>query len=133
MKAGDTVEVDGKRIGTIRAKGDKILFGGLSTKDMKKKLDIKEREPLADYLPTVTIGAKIFANGMTMHNAERQDLRGEHLLTQEHVQSNAAVRSTLQKRGIKPEELPKEESIKKIKRKYKGLNSPQQREEITSS
>ena len=121
-----------KGIGIIKSKGDKILFGGHSTKDMKKKLKIKEREPLADYLPTVTIGAKIFANGMTMYNAEEKDLRGECLLTEEHVLSNTAVRTTLIERGIKPEELPKEENIKKIKKTHKK-SIQQQTKEISSS
>lgn len=126
-------EVDGRGIGTIRAKGDKILFGGYSTKDMKKRLGIKEREPLADYLPTVTIGAKIFANGMTIHNAEQKNLKGEYLLTEEHVLSNSAVRTTLQNRGISPENLPKHDNIKKIRKKYQNLIQQQIKKEITSS
>lgn len=124
-------DVDGKGIGTIRAKGDKILFGGLSTKNMKKKLQINEREPLADYLPTVTIGAKIFANGMTMFNADENDLKGEYSLTKEHVLSNTAVRTTLIKRGIKPEQLPKQENIKKIKKKHQRLVQQEHNKEIS--
>lgn len=123
--------VDGRGIGVVRAKGDKTLFGGFTTKDMKLKLQINEKEPLADYLPTVTIGAKIFATGMTMHNAEEKDLQGKHTLTQEHVDSNRVVRTALIKRGIKPEELPKGENVKKLKRKHEDLIPHQEKKEIS--
>ena len=135
-KFNDTLyqrEVNGKGIGIIRAKGDKILFGNFTTSDMKRKLEIKNSEPLADYLPTVTIGAKIFAHGMTVHNAETKNLMGELDITQEHVLSNQAVRTTLLGRGIKPELLPKEESVKKVKRKYKNILNQRKVNELISS
>ena len=125
--------VDGKGIAVIRAKGDKTLFGGLTTKDMKKKLEIKDNEPLADYLPTVTMGAKIISAGMTMHNAETNNLIGVNPLTQEHVLSNSAVRTALINRGIRLEQLPKQENIKKIKKKHQKLVQQEHGKEISFS
>lgn len=52
----------------IRSKGDRALFGGLSTQQMKDRLGIPDSRPLADFLPTVTIKAKDFANELTVHN-----------------------------------------------------------------
>lgn len=51
--------VDDAGFGRIRSKGDTALFGGKSTQDMKKKLGVNDNRPLADFLPTLTIAAKI--------------------------------------------------------------------------
>ena len=60
--------VDNTGFALIRSKGDQALFGGFSTNDMKKKLGIPSTKPLADFLPTLTIKAKDFANELTSHN-----------------------------------------------------------------
>ena len=93
------------------------LFGGQTTEDMKKRLGVKSNRPLADFLPTLTIAAKNLATEMTNYNVESKDLHGEHPITSEHIQNNQSVRAMLGQRGIKPEELPPSEDIKKIERK----------------
>ena len=60
--------VNEKGFALIRSKGDKALFGGFSTNDMKRKLAIPDNRPLADFLPTLTIKAKDFATELTSHN-----------------------------------------------------------------
>ena len=108
--------VDDKGFGRIRSKGDYALFGGLSTDQMKQRLGIKSGA-LADYLPTLTIAAKNLATEMTNYNVEQKDLYGETSITAEHVQNNRSVRGMLGQRGIKPEELPPAEDIKKVERR----------------
>ena len=108
--------VDDKGFGRIRSKGDCALFGGLTTEQMKKRLGIKSGA-LADYLPTLTIAAKNLATEMTNYNVEQKDLYGEADITAEHVQNNRSVRGMLNQRGIKPENLPPAEDIKKVERK----------------
>ena len=108
--------VDDKGFGRIRSKGDSALFGGLSTEQMKKRLGIKSGA-LADYLPTLTIAAKNLATEMTNYNVEQKDLYGETSITAEHIQNNRSVRGMLGQRGIKPENLPPAEDIKKVERK----------------
>ena len=49
----------------IRSKGDTALFGGYTTADMKRKLNVPSQRPLADFLPTLTIKAKDFATELT--------------------------------------------------------------------
>lgn len=44
----------------------------------------------------------------------------ERAITGEHVQNNLSVREMLDKRGIKPEELPPSEDIKKLERRVKS-------------
>jgi DNA-damage-inducible protein D len=45
---------------------------------------------------------------------------GENPIAIEHVQNNQTVREMLGKRGIKPEELPVAEDIKKLERRISG-------------
>lgn len=109
--------VDDKGFGRILSKGDTALFGGHTTEDMKKRLGVKSNRPLADFLPTLTIAAKNLATEMTNYNVENKDLYGEPSITREHIQNNQSVRAMLGNRGIKPEELPAAEDIKKLERK----------------
>ena len=108
--------VDDRGFGRIRSKGDQALFGGLTTEQMKQRLGIKSGA-LADHLPTLTIAAKNLATEMTNYNVEQKDLYGETDITTEHVQNNRSVRGMLVQRGIKPEELPPAEDIKKVERR----------------
>ena len=88
-----------------------------TTEDMKLRLGIKSTRPLADFLPTLTIAAKNLATEMTNYNVEQKDLYGEQSITAEHVQNNVSVRRMLGQRGIKPENLPPAEDIKKVERR----------------
>ena len=108
--------VDDKGFARIRSKGDTALFGGFTTEQMKRRLGVKSGA-LADYLPQVTIAAKNLATEMTNYTVETKDLHGEFPITTEHVQNNRTVRSMLGQRGIKPEELPAAEDIKKVERR----------------
>lgn len=112
--------VDDAGFGRIRSKGDTALFGGKSTQDMKKKLGVKDNRPLADFLPTLTIAAKNLATEMTNYNVEEKDLQGEVSITVEHIQNNSTVREMLGQRGIRPEDLPASEDIKKLERRVKS-------------
>lgn len=122
--------VDDKGFGRIRSKGDAVLFGGHTTEDMKKRLGVKDNRPLADFLPTLTIAAKNLATEMTNYNVENKDLYGERAITAEHMQNNKSVRKMLGDRGIKPEELPPAEDIKKLERR---VASEQKKIEKTSA
>ncbi len=109
--------VDNQGFGRIRSKGDQALFGGINTVQMKQKLGIPENRPMADFLPTITIKAKDLATEITNFNVQKQNLIGEHTISGEHVKNNKDVRQLLNKSGIKPEELPPEEDIKKLERR----------------
>ncbi|MCD6433184.1 MAG: DNA damage-inducible protein D [Sulfurimonas sp.] len=112
--------VDNSGFARIRSKGDTALFGGHSTSDMKEKLVVSTHRPLADFLPTVTITAKNLATEITNHNVKKDNLYGERSITSEHIQNNESIRSLLADRGIKPEELPVAEDLKKLERKVKS-------------
>jgi DNA-damage-inducible protein D len=114
--------VDQQGFGRIRSRGDSALFGGYNTLQMKKKLGVPENRPLADFLPTITIKAKDLAAEITNFNTKKNNLRGEQQIDSEHAKNNSDVRQVLGKSGIKPEELPPEEDIKKLERRVKSAN-----------
>lgn len=104
----------------IRSKGDTALFGGQTTQDMKAQLGVPDGRPLADFLPTITIKAKDFANEITNFNIKRDGLNTEPSIAGEHVKNNRDVRDLLLKRGIQPEALPPAEDLKKVERRVKS-------------
>ncbi len=104
----------------IRSRGDKALFGGFNTQEMKKRLSIADNKPLADFLPTLTLKAKDFATELTSHNVIEKDLHGEENISKEHIENNYAVRRMLLERGVKPETLPALEDASKVKKRLES-------------
>jgi DNA-damage-inducible protein D len=101
----------------IRTKGDQALFGGVTTRQMKRRLHVPKGRALADFLPTITIKAKDFANEITNFSIKRDYLHTEAQITREHIKNNREIRKLLGKRKIKPEELPAAEDVKKLERR----------------
>lgn len=108
--------VDNRSFAIIRSEGDKALFGGRTIQFMKNKPGVPSSRPLADFFPTLLIKAKDFATELTSHNVTDKDLSGDKEITKEHVDNNKEVRGILLKRGVKPEELPSAEDVKKVQR-----------------
>lgn len=111
--------VDNQGFAIIRSKGDQALFR-LNTKMLKRKMGVPDSRPVADFLPTISIKAKDLAAEMTGLNVQTKDLKGQTKIETEHVDNNRAVRNMLTQRGIVPENLPRDEDVKKLKRKLDG-------------
>jgi DNA-damage-inducible protein D len=112
----------------IRSKGDQALFGR-TTQAMKAQWKVPDSRPLADFAPTIILKAKDFATEITIHNAREHNMRQESEISAEHSSNNRAVRDTLLSRGIRPENLPPAEDIKKVERRLtsedkKALGKP---------
>lgn len=58
-----------------------------------------------------------FAQSYFAVQTRKAELIEENPITREHIQNNQSVREMLGNRGIKPEELPPAEDIKKLERK----------------
>jgi DNA-damage-inducible protein D len=108
---------DERGFSRIRTKGDQALFGGVTTRQMKQRLRVPKGRAMADFLPTITIKAKDFANEITNFSIKRDYLHTEAQITREHIKNNRDVRKLLQKRRILPEELPPAEDVKKLERR----------------
>lgn len=111
--------VDSKGFAIIRSKGDEALFR-LNTHNLKRKMNVPENRPVADFLPTISIKAKDLAAEMTGLNVQSKNLKGQNSIEREHVDNNLAVRNMLTQRGIVPENLPPAEDVKKLQRKLEG-------------
>ncbi len=115
--------VDDQGFARIRSKGDEALFGGNTTAEMKRKLNVPASRALADFLPTITIKAKDFAGEITNFRVKKDNLQGEGQISEEHVKNNEGVRHVLIKKNIYPEELPAEEDVKKLEKKVTQVES----------
>jgi len=111
--------IDSQGFAIIRSKGDQSLFR-LNTQMLKRKMNIPENRPIADFLPTISIKAKDLAAEMTGLNVQSKDLKGQSKIEEEHIDNNLAVRNMLTQRGIVPENLPIAEDVKKLQRKLDG-------------
>lgn len=111
--------VDSKGFAIIRSKGDQALFR-LSTLQLKSKIGVPDNRPVADFLPTISIKAKDLAAEMTGLNVQTKDLKGQSPIEKEHIDNSSAVRKMLLERGIKPEDLPGAEDVKKLQRKLEA-------------
>lgn len=89
----------------------KALYGGLSTKQLKKMRNIPEKRPLADFDNAIELGAKFLSYALTDKNIVDRNLQGETELTKEATENANAIRNTLLSRGVTPEE-----DIKKIQK-----------------
>jgi DNA-damage-inducible protein D len=111
---------DERGFSRIRIKGDQALFGGVTTRQMKRRLRVPKGRALADFLPTITIKAKDFANEITNFSIKRDYLHTEAQITREHIKNNRDVRKLLARRKIVPEELPGAEDVKKVERRVES-------------
>lgn len=111
---------DERGFSRIRIKGDQALFGGVTTRQMKRRLHVPKGRALADFLPTITIKAKDFANEITNFSIRRDYLHTEAQITREHIKNNRDVRRLLGRRKIVPEDLPAAEDVKKVKRRVES-------------
>lgn len=116
-------------IAEVKNDGDKAFFTH-STRNMKKRYGIENKEALADYLPLVTIKAKDLIFEMTSLNAKEKELYGKDSISEEHQDNSRAVRKVfIERLQFAPENLPPEEDIKKIQKKYlkEGVSPDQQK------
>lgn len=111
--------IDQQGFAIIRSKGDQALFR-LSTQQMKRRLNVPDNRPVADFLSTINIKAKDLAAEMTSVNVQGKNLKGQMPIETEHVDNNLAVRTMLVDRGIYPESQPAAEDVKKVRPSWKA-------------
>ena len=78
------------------------------------------KNELITELYPLLVKAKDFATELTSHNVIDKNLKDEMAISEEHADNNLTVRRILKERGVKPEQLPPAEDIKKIKRKLES-------------
>jgi DNA-damage-inducible protein D len=110
--------VSGRGLGIVKTEGDKKMFGGHTTNQMKIKYGIiNKRKPLANRAPNVVLAAKSLANEMTAKNLENYPIDTFTGIRDENKGNNSEVRKALIERGIVPEEMPPEEDTDEVMRR----------------
>ena len=89
---------------------------------MKDKYEISSNRSLADYAPSVVLSAKNMATDLTNYCIENNDISGEYMINNEHINNNSSVRDLLTSKNICPEDLDPKEDIRKLERRINRSN-----------
>jgi DNA-damage-inducible protein D len=98
--------------------GYKGLYGGLGKSDIQSRKDIPAKDDLLDCIGHAELAAHYFRITQTQQKLERRGVHDQHVAINTHFEVGREVRSTMQRiSGTKPEDLPAEPSLKRIKKK----------------
>lgn len=100
--------------------GYKGLYGGLGAKDIHAKKNLKKSQQILDHMGSTELAANLFRATQTEDKLIRDNIKSKAEANQLHNQIGQKVRQTIiEIGGTLPENLPTEESIKKIETKMK--------------
>lgn len=106
--------------GIFHDEGYKGLYGGLGVAAIKKKKKIDEKEDLLDHAGRVELAANEFRITQAEERIRNQRIQGENSAIQAHRTAGVEVREAIKRiGGTMPENLPAEESLKKLASKRK--------------
>lgn len=110
--AGVITEVD---YAIFQNHGYKGLYGGLDAKAIHAKKGLKKSQKILDHMGSTELAANLFRATQTEEKLKREQIKGKQKANQTHYQVGKKVRKTIQELGGEmPENIPVEESIKKI-------------------
>lgn len=94
------------------------LYGGLDAKAIHKNKGLKKTQQILDHMGSTELAANLFRATQTEEKLKRENIKGKYKANQTHYEVGKKVRKTIQELGgTMPENLPTEESIKKLERK----------------
>jgi len=106
--------------------GYKGLYGGLDAKGIHHKKQLKKSQNILDHMGSTELAANLFRATQTEEKLRRENIQGKQNANQAHYDVGEKVRQTIKELGgTMPEELPANESIKKLEKKTKRLNEKQ--------
>lgn len=112
--AGTAREAGVKRFGLFNDAGYRGLYG-MGLADIKRRKQIPPAEDLLDRAGRAELAANEFRITQTQQKLERERIQGEYPATETHRSVGKEVRDAIRRiGGTMPENLPKEESIKKV-------------------
>jgi DNA-damage-inducible protein D len=98
--------------------GYKGLYGGLDAKGIHKKKGLKKSQQILDHMGSTELAANLFRATQTEDKLKRDETKTKVQANQTHFEVGKKVRQTIEELGgTMPENLPTEESIKKIEKK----------------
>ncbi len=96
------------------------LYGGLDAKAIHHKKKLKRSQHILDHMGSTELAANLFRATQTEEKLRREKIKGKPKANQAHYEVGKKVRQTIKELGgTMPEDLPTEESIKKLEREEK--------------
>ena len=91
------------------------LYNGLGAKEIQDKKGLKKSQNILDHMGSTELAANLFRATQTEEKLKREKIKGKQKANQAHYEVGKKVRQTIiELGGTMPEDLPTEESIKKI-------------------
>ncbi len=100
------------------------LYNGLGAKEIHAKKGLKQSQNILDHMGSTELAANLFRATQTEDKLRRENIKGKQKANRTHYEVGQKVRQTIKELGgTMPEDLPTEDSIKKIEsNKSKGIN-----------
>ena len=93
------------------------LYGGLDAKGIHAQKGLKKSEQILDHIGSTELAANLFRATQTEDKLRRDNIQGKEIANQTHFEVGQKVRKTIEELGgTMPENLPKEDSIKKLEK-----------------
>jgi|AntAceMinimDraft_9_1070365.scaffolds.fasta_scaffold51587_1 predicted HNH restriction endonuclease len=94
---------------------EKLVEIGSGAKDIHSKKGLKKSQNILDHMGSTELAANLFRATQTEEKLKREKIKGKKKANQTHFEVGKKVRQTIKELGgTMPEDLSKEESIKKI-------------------
>lgn len=101
------------------------LYGGLDARDIHLRKGLKKSQHILDHMGSTELAANLFRATQTEEKLRRENIKGKPKANQIHFEVGKKVRQTIQELGgDMPENLPTEESIKKVESSKKQKLNP---------
>ena len=106
------------------------LYGGLGAKEIHTKKGLKKSQQILDHMGSTELAANLFRATQTEEKLRRDEVKGKTKANKTHYEVGKKVRKTIEELGgTMPEDLPTEESVKKIERaEQKKLNQSKKKD-----
>lgn len=97
------------------------LYNGLGAKEIHTKKGLKKSQNILDHMGSTELAANLFRATQTEEKLKRENIKGKQHANKTHYEVGKKVRQTIiELGGTMPEDLPTEESIKKIETENKN-------------
>ncbi len=99
------------------------LYGGFDAKGIHKLKGLKKNEQILDHMGSTELAANLFRATQTEDKLRRDNVQGKGSANKTHFEVGKKVRKTIQEiGGAMPEDLPTEDSIKKLEKEKNKQN-----------
>lgn len=107
------------------------LYGGLGAKEIHARKGLKKSQQILDHMGSTELAANLFRATQTEEKLKRDKVKGKSNANKTHFEVGKKVRQTIKDLGgTMPENLPVEESIKKIeKAESKKIATPKKKKD----